>query len=391
MGLLLFGVTWKLWTPQSQFPQIPFFEFLCETPRLADWMGSVVVAVALIGLLFVTDKSWTNRLLSVFAIASIGLVLLNQHRLQPWTYQFIVFAIIMATCSQRRAFRLMRWITVSIYCYSAFSKFDYQFVHTQGQGFLTTLAGFTGQDLAAWDATTLKGLVLLLPTGELLAGVALLLPATRRWGLVAIVLMHIALVLILGPWGLDHQPGVLTWNLYLIGNAVFLFGGDAIRGTGDSATWPRLPFGWSEIVGILVAAIVLVFPLTVSIDICDHWPGWEVYAPRSSRASLTILAEDPAIPQNLQPFLESQGMQAEFSPMKWSLATLGVPIYPEDRFQFGVIAALVEKSELRWFEIELGRISNRLQGQRKIEKSNRKTDIPMWRDRFWLNTKAREF
>ena len=51
-ALLLLAVTWRLWTPQIVFPQIPFFEFLVSTPSTVDWVACAIVLVSLLGMLF---------------------------------------------------------------------------------------------------------------------------------------------------------------------------------------------------------------------------------------------------------------------------------------------------------------------------------------------------
>ena len=38
-------------------------------------------------------------------------------------------------------------------------------------------------------------------------------------------MLHGLLLVILGPWGLDHKPGVLLWNAYFIVQDVLLLAG----------------------------------------------------------------------------------------------------------------------------------------------------------------------
>jgi hypothetical protein len=49
------------------------------------------------------------------------------------------------------AIALARLIVISIYFYSALSKFDYSFLHTLGQQFLNALVGIFGASLDAWS------------------------------------------------------------------------------------------------------------------------------------------------------------------------------------------------------------------------------------------------
>ena len=61
-GLLLFAITWRLWTPQTEFPQIPFFGWLTEVPGFVDWIAAVGTLVGLLAMLL------TNRRLAKAAI-----------------------------------------------------------------------------------------------------------------------------------------------------------------------------------------------------------------------------------------------------------------------------------------------------------------------------------
>jgi hypothetical protein len=285
----------------------------------------------------------------------------------------------------------MSWIAISIYFYSALSKFDFQFAHTLGQDFLLTLFGFVGIESNPLSPATMVFLALLLPTFELVMAVGLLFANTRRWCAVGLIVMHAALVLILGPWGLGHQPGVLYWNLYLIGQNVFLFLLLGDFGFAERKEIERLSIPQTFAGGLTL--FVLLFPLTVFFGVCDHWLAWEVYAPRSSRAKVEIsVAEVGRLPKSMQAFCETTDERSGFRNFdlgRWSLVTLGVPIYPEDRFQFACAADLVRRFDLGYFRISTGAESNRWTGEREWEMVNRFDELNRLSSRFRLNTRPR--
>src|SRR5690606_21635833 len=55
------------------------------------------------------------------------------------------------------------------------------------------------------------------------AGVGLLFKPLRRTALILAAVMHATLLACLGPWGMDHQPAVLLWNVGFLGQAVLLW------------------------------------------------------------------------------------------------------------------------------------------------------------------------
>ena len=385
--MLLLAVTWKLWTPQTIFPQIPFFGKLVETPATVDWVALAILLVGLLGMLFSTSRSGLRIFSAIFAVSGISLVLLDQHRMQPWAYQFLVFAILIACLNTRSTLFWMRWIVISIYLFSAISKFDFQFTHTVGDQMLSTLVEFGGWDSSAWSAETRARLIVAFPLGELLVGLGLAIPITRRAGMAAAIALHVTLLLVLGPFGMGHRPGVLIWNLFFIAQTILLFGGDS--SLDSSSGEPARQSSAAGFAGALVAIIVILFPATRMIGICDHWPAWEVYAPRSSRAEiessedlgLPTPSTDQGTPWDNEPWLDMP---------QWSLSRLGVPIYPQGRFQLAVAMAVEQKFNLdRGFQVSLKSESNRRTGARSTEELRGHDQLQMRASRYWLNTKAR--
>ncbi len=59
LGLALFTATWRLWTPQDAFPQIPFFELLTGVPPICDW---IALSGTIVGLVLVLLKRQPTRL-----------------------------------------------------------------------------------------------------------------------------------------------------------------------------------------------------------------------------------------------------------------------------------------------------------------------------------------
>ena len=199
--------------------------------------------------------------------------------------------------------------------------------------------------------------------------------------------LHVALLLILGPWGLDHRPGVLIWNLFFVFQALFLFWPEANADQqenkaqadvdqtrlekADSDRQNSAPnLNW---LALLLTIFVLSFPATQWIGVCDHWPGWQVYSPSSSRAQL----------------------RNGRSVSQWSLEELGVPVYPQSRFQLAVAYAAATKQAgedqqgTGNFQIELRHQSNRFTGERVNEVLTGADQFKMKTSRFILNTQAR--
>ena len=407
-GLFLFVITWRLWTAQSAFPQIPFFSWLTEVPRAIDYVASVGTLIGLIAMLL--NHRWVKPAIVLFLASTSFLVLLNQHRLQPWVYLMLVTSCLLVCLPSKFFLIWLRRIVISIYIYSAISKFDYQFVFTVGDQMLDVLLGFAGlaaSGLPQWLQVTL---VLCLPLGEFLIGGLLLFSKTRKLGGWLAISLHASLLLVLGPLGLNHQPGVLIWNAWFIVQAWLLFASShpvekqqtsGVSEDSSSETKPtRVDSSPVELVwcGRLLALFVIVFPITCAVSPwielpikADHWVAWEVYAPRSSRA----FKQTPKWRTSSASLDEPLDDQPTFKPQtsnQWSLDTLGVPIYPQGRFQAACWLAVSEReysTNRRGSVVIVSGTADRLTGQRKQTRIDGPVDAQKYRQKLWFNTLPR--
>ncbi|MCA9068562.1 MAG: hypothetical protein KDA84_06550 [Planctomycetaceae bacterium] len=364
-GLVLIRQTRGLWFGSAEvFPQVPLVSWGLESPAWLDAVFAWLMVGSLGTLLFCFRRDRVARIASLtFAGALAGAVLLDQQRLQPWAWEFAILLLVMALLPARQAVVGLRWVVASIYLHSGLSKSDVTFLETYGENLLWVIQGSFGWDLAEAPVMVRRGLVALLPLGEIGVAIGLCIPRTRqfaKWGAIG---MHVCLLWILGPWGLDHQPGVLIWNAYFIVQNGILFSrfpkSEALDSpvTGSTVESPR----WRISLGYLLVAIIGLLPFLEPFGLFDHWPAWAVYASRPER-TLVYVAEDrlPDLPPEVREFLsegETPPDEAErflagkpawrrLRIDRWSLAATKAPAYPQDRFQLGVALALARDYQL---------------------------------------------
>ncbi len=401
-GLLLIFATWPLWTPQTVYPQVPLVAGAGMLPVVGQWVAlSALVASLLVvlGLLPRLSAVGKSCLFHTFVVAMAWLIVTDQHRLQPWAYQLTIYAVVFATVpsdpdNRVRGMGLLRILTISIYLFSALGKFDFQFLHTVGQQFLEVAWGFVGVEVDGWPWPVRLLLAATFPLVELLVAVALSVVRLRRAGVWAAIVLHGLLLVVLGPLGLGHQPGVLIWNVFFMMQAWLLFSGSTRpvasvdRATQSAARTPRR---W---VPTCVVLAVVCLPLLEPLGCYDHWLAWGLYSPRNSRAIVEVhRAGLPALPAALQPFLENADSDASWVTLNiddWSLAALRVPIYPQDRFQLGVAESIATRYRLeRTIRVRLLGMSNRLSGARPEKTLTGRQQIVAAANRFRLNAHPR--
>ena len=95
--LALVAATWKLWTPQAVFPQVPLIRAACDWPGWLDWGCLAVLVASSLTMLFVARRGWLGRGSCLgLAVSLSGFFVLDQHRLQPWAWQFFLLAVLLS-------------------------------------------------------------------------------------------------------------------------------------------------------------------------------------------------------------------------------------------------------------------------------------------------------
>lgn len=357
--LLLIGTTWRLWTPQTEFPRVPLLPVL--VPDFLQWMTLAVVLAGALG--FIGSRSaWALRISAGMLLGGLGLQFLaDQHRLQPWAWQFWLLAWLAIFADALTLRRGWRWLVISIYFWSAVSKFDAVYLYETGGHLLETVW------LRWWQAAPPPWFIALMPVAELLLAICLIIPKFQRWGVTASWIMHASLIGLLGPWAADHSLGVLAWNLYMMFQNFWLFreptdehilvftvaANTEPEPESDDTDWAteRLPLRTR----VLNAAITVacLWPVAVWFGGCDAWLGWAVYTPPRQQVLIWIprdqIGKLPAAAQTSlrDPELRDiasvgeAGWQSQIvNPNAWSLSALDVPSYPGTRFRIAAARGL---------------------------------------------------
>lgn len=353
-GLALFGATWRLWTPQTEFPQVPLFDWAGSIPLIADWFafGVLLVSFAMTAWQPDSRRSW-----SAIVVALGALFVLDQHRLQPWAWQMGLLAVGWSCRPVGQVFNLPErvrsrqvenlpyaMLTISIYFWSAVSKFEPSFYTSHGQTLVEALFQSVGLHAANWPARVKWWLAFSLPVGELLVAAGLCFPRARKAALIAATALHVGLILALGPTGLGHRPSVLLWNVAFIGHDWLLFGR---RTNGHSKLTQSVKEGENSRqsfaasltlrIRLLVIVLACVWPMTARWGLCDYWLAWSVYSTQIERVGVTLT--DNGV-RRLPDSARQLAADGELWLDRWSLAALDVPIYPQLRFQLGVVEEL---------------------------------------------------
>ncbi|MEM6688793.1 MAG: hypothetical protein AAF664_05155 [Planctomycetota bacterium] len=372
--LVLIAFTWPLWWPKGQYPVVPLLGFLgkslsTESLEIACRAQTGVMLVGLLILaafiLFRRDASQSKRyqgLLFLFAATLAAGGLLDNHRLQPWYYQTMLYALAGTTLSPKR---WIAWVTGSIYIFSALGKIDHEFANLIGKQMIDVIADPIERHsgIQAGDESLMK-FARLLPVPEFVAGLCWLFRTTRRTGAFLSAGMHLVLIVLLGPWMLNHSWGVIGWNALLFAQSAYVlrWGLDDLSEASREATW-RLASGFSN----LVLGTALIMPMVERAGFWDHWLSWALYSPHVSRVTVEVHRRDLAdVGFGFEEYVdESEGQWKRLSLGGWALGERFCPVYPQARYQLKLVLASTVNVDPRGVRVVVWSVADRRSGERK--------------------------
>jgi len=306
----------------------------------------------------------------------------------------------------------MRWLTVSVYFYSALGKLDFEFLHSVGLQMLGVLFRLLGQDARTVPSSIQIAMVAGFPCIELLVAMGLAWKKGRRVAGFFAISLHLTLIVVLGPLGLGHRPSVLIWNALFAVQAYYLFVVPCVALQDDSnlkqinapnlERWRTRPMEWfcTTMIALVMIVLVVVMPMTERFGLWDHWPSWALYAPHSSRVQVEVSAGVISrLPRELVALMEKPNDEADADldwvkvPIDaWSLKTLDAPIYPQSRFQLGVARHIAKGVDSEFqVRVKILGTANRITGLRQWKTLDTSLEIAEASIAdYWLNTKPRE-
>jgi hypothetical protein len=383
--LVMLGLSWPLWIDGGAIPRVPFARGLdAVLPPLLSWglFAGLLVAVTLAAF----GRRW-QRWYVVSAGMLVALIVRDQHRFQPWTYQYVVTCFLIAFIPGRSGLRFAQWWFVALYLHSGLSKLDAAFCAELGPIFLEVLMRPFGLDPQSWPILPQNLAILAMPLGELFVAGLLVSPRSRRAGCIGALALHGLLLAILGPLGLRHSATVLVWNAAMMCEVWVAFRPalETSRMTG-SHKWP------GHLVRCLFWAGV-VLPLGERFGLFDPWPSHALYASHVGRVTILLDGEFPDhIARHCTPMdeLADDGWR-RLDVTAWSRHERGTPPYAGPRASLGLAEGLaVRYGGVGRVRVVLLGPASLWTGTRTREEATGLGPIRALGDRFILNARAEQ-
>ena len=403
--ILLVFCTFPLWTGTGHFPVIPLVSFLAKVPVFVDGLFTVLLLLSCVACLWAakrlggSDEKFSNQIwrrirTSLIAALVFGaaLVLLNQHRLQPWHWLFLLLCVQCVVLRVEYQLLSRRLTIASIYLFAALSRFGSGIDDGMSREVLATLLNMGGLSAVARNEDMLSMGCIAMTLMELLTGVLLLMPRFRKPGVMLALATHASLLVALSPLGLNHNYAVLVWNLFFVIVVPVIFWESSRRST-ESETITDSSVS-AKRTACCLNIVVVVFPIAGLFGFADNWPSWQLYSPRPDVVRLFVVeARVKSMPESLQKHVGQPSPLQIWCPVRldrWSLQETGAPIYPEDRFQLGVVAAILPTDIADGeFRIEIESAYRPQWWQRQRFEIESRDELSRWQTSMLLNTKPR--
>ena len=306
---------YKLWLATRLFPLAPVSDLFAGLPEAVHIILFAASSISMLFLIFSPNR----RTARVLLIAEILSCLCDQNRWQPWEYQFLFMtaAYVFVKDEDRLRFN-WQLVAAGIYFFSGISKFNSSFIHDIWQN-LILHHFFAIEHTNTWMLRA----GYLLPVAEMLAGIGLLTIRMRRLSILFLAIMHLLILMGIGPFGLAINSVVWPWNIAMPVLLFRLFYYASFRYK-QKINWK--PFTW------ITLALWWIMPWLQLAGYWDKYLSSVLYS--GGVEQLYICTDNPAAKKQLAFAFEKKinvPCDSSVSLYKWSLAEMNVPPYPEPR------------------------------------------------------------
>lgn len=321
-------ICYKLWLSNRLFPLIPVHDALADLPAPVH-ATLFIISLGCLSLLLIFPN---RKLVMVLLIVELLSCMLDQDRWQPWEYQFIFmmasFVFIKDEKENRFSWQL---ILAGIFFFSGLSKFNSAFIHDVWQNLVLHrwLGIYHTSDLLIRSGYAL-------PLIEMAAGIFLLIKKTRRLAILVLVSMHLLILALLGPAGLNMNAVIWPWNILMPFLLYFLFYHEKFQ---YSYFFSLKPFGW------IVFACWWVMPWLQLAGYWDKYLSSVLYS--GGVEQLYICTNNESAKKEMADYMDKEFKVIPCSPVlsvyKWGNKEMRTVPYPEKRVYNAIIKAWKKK------------------------------------------------
>jgi hypothetical protein len=317
-------ICYKLWLGDRLFPIVPVHESLSILPSMTHLLLFITSICGMLWLFFYPNK----KVAVVLLLAELLSCMLDQNRWQPWEYQFIFMLVVYISFEdEKQVITLWQLILSGIFFFSGISKFNSAFIHDIWQGMM--LQRWLGMNhINSWVIRAGYALPLI----EMTAGICLLFGKTRVLAIWTLTCMHVIILWMLGPLGLNINAVIWPWNILM---PLLLFSLFYKKSFGSNNSFLWKPVSW---------LVLLCFWILPWFQLAGYWDKYLSAVLYSGGVEqLFICTKDPAAKKQLAVYMYPSFKVIPCSPVLsvyiWGITEMKTAPYPEKRIYTAIINA----------------------------------------------------
>lgn len=327
IGLLVSVLlSYNLWAGQRWFPKAPLFWEYDVIKSPYDYIQLLI----LLALIVINIISRNKYFLFFLVLFSVYLCADDQNRLQPWFFNYILILLVLLFYRQRvdapnnytSIFISLQLLVALIYIYSGLQKINSHFIDDTYSWIIEPLNSI----LSNRQMTLLLRLGHSVPVIEILLGLGLLIKPTRYITLPLIIMMHVIILILLGPMGKSYNSVIWPWNLTMIALNLVLYGNVERERFFDVAILFR------GVSFYIVITFMLIFPFFSFQNKYDSYLSSSLYSGNTHNCKI-ILSDKAyqALPYYIQNFATTNANYNMLNLKRWCMTELNAPCIPEKR------------------------------------------------------------
>ncbi len=317
-------ICYRLWLADRLFPLVPVNEAVSILPDFFHSGLFIISLICMAGMLFFQ----TRKLAAILLISELLSCALDQNRWQPWEYQFLFMLATFVFIKDEKYCRFSwQLIIAGLFFFSGLGKFNSAFIHDTWQNLI----------LYRWLGLTNHSILLvragyLLPMVEMMAAICLFINPFKTFAVAILTGMHLMILLMLGPIGLNINAVVWPWNILMILLLLTLF----LRTRFEySFLFSMKPFTW------IVLTCWWILPWLQLAGYWDKYLSAVLYS--GGIAQLYICTDNTTAKKEMAVYMDKQFGVIPCAPVlsvyKWGVSEMRTAPYPEPRVFHAIIKA----------------------------------------------------
>ncbi len=316
----------NLWAGQRWFPKVPVIEGFSGLTAPYDFISVAV----LFSLLFVCFFSRSRKPVWCLLLFCLYLCFEDQNRLQPWFFNYLFILFILQFYKQRvdesnnfiSVFMCLQILVALIYIFSGLQKFNAFFATDTFPWLIDPLKSILNTKQLALLSKAGK----LVPWIELFTGIGLLIKPLRFIALPLVIIMHVFILLMLGPAGRSFNYVIWPWNIVMILLCLLLYSNVKQERFFD------ISFLFKHISFYLVMLVMLILPVFSFSNKYDSYLSSSLYSGNTHGCKLIL--SDRAyskLPLYIRAYVVRNSDYNLLYIKQWAMAELNTPCVPEYR------------------------------------------------------------